>query len=138
MEEKEVYYYIKGVNTFNIIFPDRGEKEYKTPCLHWICGLKIEGKIWQKILCIFLITLPILPIALVLDICKIIIVDVIIYLIKIWFVDGIKNLFTTVFDSLIKKFLGVIGFSFALFCIFCIYKSGTWENIFDYFVELFS
>lgn len=133
--DTKVHWYI-DVNKFNIVWPTKDDINWDWPCLSWLFSIKIEGRFWTRFWLRVLITALFIVEFAAIDIAKRISADLIVYLVKVWVIDGIKKMFETVLDSVVKKFLGLIGIAVAIFLIYFVIKSGIWQSFYDWLLSL--
>ena len=124
MEGEDVY--VRGhVNGFNIIFPDGPvlTKETDFPLMNWYTKLKIEGKIWQKILWL---------IGTGFTICVLFaVVDFTIWITK-WLFRRIAEAYNVALNNFGAKFLA--GLAIAIYIILAAWLiwSGHWKDLFSW------
>lgn len=121
MEVTENYIYVK-VNRFNIVFPNSDElRPGEFPITDWLTKLRIEGKTWQKILWIMLMSMPMFAIGGTLDF-------------TIWLLKKILHktgeVFSVALHSFGAKILGGLAIAIIVILAAWLIYSGYWRDLF--------
>ena len=117
------------VPRFNIVFPRSEDQRKPTefPLTQWFTMLEIQGKWWQKVLFIMIVSFPILIVLSG--------IDLVIWLVK-FIITKCGELYSVALQSFGAKFLKCLGIGLFAFFVFWAVKSGYWEKLFSWCSQL--